>query len=138
MTYIDIYQATVTIENLEQTINTLWEYSHEWAYIVWNALAKAWKRLQDAHKEWFRKYYDENKELPGGYECRVSQWRLVVEYEYDEEWKQLNEKIKAREEKLKNIVQQSIKGNFIMDENGEIIDPVPFHWTDDVYSITKK
>jgi len=138
MAEIDIYQANSTIENLEQTISTLWEYCHEWAYIVWNALAKAWKRLQDAHKEWFRKYYDENKELPWWYKCTVSQWRLVIEYEYDEEWKQLNDKIKAREEKLKNVVQQSIKWNAIMDENWEIIDPVPFHWADDVYSITKK
>lgn len=138
MADIDIYQANSTLDDLEKSINMLWEYNPEKAYIIWNAFAKAWKRLQDTHKEWFRKYYDENKELPGGYECRVSQWRLVCEYWEDSEWRELNEKLKAREEKLKNIVQQSIKWNSIMDENGEIIDPVPFHWTDVVYSITKK
>lgn len=134
---ISLPQAITSLETFEQVINTLGQESPEKAYLIANQMAKVSKKLQDNAKEWFQKYFDLNKELPGGFECRLSE-KKTFDYSVDKEWTKLNTLIKAREEILKNATEQSLKGNSIVDDmTGEIIQPVEVKFSQ-VYTVTKK
>ena len=125
-----------SIEQFEASLMELGNESPYKAYLVSNQLAKVAKRVQDANKEGFQKYYDEQKELPMGFCCKVSE-KKTYDYESNLEYKALSEKVKAMEEVLKNATEQSIKGNITLNASGEVIEPVPVKFTE-VYTVTRK
>lgn len=49
--------------------------------------------------------------------------RKTINFKEDKEYNEINEKLKAREDILKNAVNQSEKNNTVVDENWEIIQP---------------
>lgn len=122
----NIPSALSSIEAFANAIITIGEESPEKAYIIGNQVAKVAKNLQDQFKQGFQSYFDANKELPGGFECRVSGGRTTYDFSANAEWAELNAKKEALEETLKNSTNQSIKGNMVMDDKGNVIEPVPF------------
>lgn len=133
---ISIPQAMTSIEAFEMAINQLWNESPEKAYLIGNQMAKVSKKLQDNHKEWFQSYYDDNKELPGDFQCKVSE-KKTFDYSTNKEWKEVKEKLDAIEAILKNTTEQSMKWNIVMNEQGEVIEPVPVKMSE-VYTVTRK
>ena len=71
-------------------------------------MAKVSKKLQDNHKEGFQKYFYQNKELPGDFECRVSE-KKTFDYSGNTEWAEAKAKLEKIEETLKNATEQSMK-----------------------------
>jgi hypothetical protein len=99
-------------------------------------MAKVSKKLQENHKEGFQSYYDNNKELPGDFECKVSE-KKTFDYSANKEWKEAKEKLDAIEAILKNATEQSMKGNIVMNEQGEVIESVPVKMAE-VYTVSRK
>lgn len=134
---VSLPQAMTSLEAFEITINQLGTEAPEKAYLIANQMAKVSKKLQDNHKEWFQKYYDNNKELPGDFECKVSE-KKTYDLDSNAEYKKLHNELDALGDKLKNATEQSIKWNVIIDENtGEVILPVSVKFTE-VYTVTRK
>lgn len=133
---LSIPQAMTSIEAFESAITELWKDSPEKAYLIGNQMAKVSKKIQDAHKEGFQGYYDQNKELPGGFECRVSE-KKTYDYSSNEEYARKKAELDTLEETLKHATEQSMKGLITMDAQGTIIEPVPVKMTE-VYTVTKK
>lgn len=105
---VSLPQAMTSLEAFEITINQLGAESPEKAYLIANQMAKVSKKLQDNHKEGFQKYYDNNKELPGDFDCKVSE-KKTFDYSCNIEWAELNATIEALEAVLKNATEQSMK-----------------------------
>ena len=134
---VSLPQAMTSLEAFETTINILAEESPEKAYLIANQMAKVSKKLQDNAKEWFQKYFDLNKELPGGFECRVSE-KKTFDYSKNAEWAKAKLVLEEIEARLKNATEQSIKWNSIVDDmTGEIIQPVEVKFSQ-VYTVIKK
>lgn len=55
--------------------------------------------------------------------------RKTINYKEDKEYAEINEKLKNREDILKNAVNQSEKNNTVVDENGEIIQPPSYTYS---------
>ena len=55
--------------------------------------------------------------------------RKTINFKEDEEYAEINEKLKNREDILKNAVNQSEKNNTVVDENGEIIQPPSYSYS---------
>lgn len=136
MSNLTIVSAINSLESFENTIVEMGEENPAHAYIIWNAFQKVAKKIQDKFKEWFQNYYDQNKEVPGGYICKVSN-RTTYNFEEDPYWYELNNKLKAREELLKQATDSSLKWNIVMDSMGEVINPVGIK-TSEIYSLSKK
>lgn len=127
----------ITLTGFEETINFLWKERPEFAYLIANQMAKVSKKLQDNHKEGFQKYYDNNKELPGDFECRISE-KKKYDYSGNKEWAKAKALLDEIEAKLKNATEQSLKGNSIVDDTTwEIIEPVQVKFSE-IYTVTKK
>ena len=133
---LSIPQAMTSIEAFEMAINQLWTESPEKAYLIGNQMAKVSKKLQDNHKEGFQSYYDNNKELPGDFECKVSE-KKTFDYSVNKEWKEVKEKLDTIEAILKNATEQSLKWNIVMNEQWEVIEPVPVKMSE-VYTVSRK
>lgn len=134
---VSMPQAMTSLEAFEGVINTLGQESPEKAYLIANQMAKVSKKLQDNHKEGFQKFYDNNKELPGDFECRVSE-KKTYDYSKNKEWAKAKAILDEIESKLKNATEQSLKGNSIVDDTtGEIIEPVEVKFSE-VYTVTRK
>lgn len=110
---VSLPQAMTSLEAFEITINQLGTEAPEKAYLIANQMAKVSKKLQDNHKAGFQEYYDTNKELPGDFECKISE-KKTFDYSTNKEWAELNAKIEALEAILKNATEQSLKGNITM------------------------
>lgn len=106
------------------------------AYILANALAKIGKKVQDKFKDDFEKYWNNNKNLPGGFDARESN-RVSYAFEEDPEWAMLDAQKSEREQKLKNAWILSDKGQTYSDANWEIIPLVKRTFTP-IISLTQK
>lgn len=133
---ISLPQAMTSLEAFETTINIFVEESPEKAYLIANQMAKVSKKLQDNAKEWFQKYYDANKELPGGFECRVSE-KKTYDYSGNKEWLKAKSLLDEIESKLKNATEQGMKWNMMMDDQGNIIEPVQIKFSQ-VYTVSRR
>lgn len=133
---VSLPQAMTSLEAFEITINQLGAEAPEKAYLIANQMAKVSKKLQDNHKEWFQKYYDNNKELPGDFDCKVSE-KKTFDFSTNEEWVEKKAELEALESILKNATEQSLKGNITMNWQGEVIEPIEVKFTE-VYTVTRK
>lgn len=133
---VPFFDQITGMDVIDYQIRALWV---DWAYkpyLIANTLKKILTDIEKDYKEGFQRYYDENKELPGGFNCKVSS-RTTYDFSVDPEWAELSTKIKAREDILKNATDQQMKGNTVVDEQGEIIFGVPIKETE-IYTVTRK
>ena len=136
MQEISLQDHISSLDMLEGTIKHVWSESPEKAYIMANRLSKLAKSLQDQFKTWFQKYFDEYKELPAGFTCTVAE-KKTFDFSVNEKWNKLNEEIKKLEDDLKNATIQWMNGKIIMNDEGEVIEPVKVNFTE-VYILKQK
>lgn len=133
---VSLPQAMTSLEAFENTINTLGQEAPEKAYLIANQMAKISKKLQDNHKESFQKYFDQNKELPGGFECKISE-RKTFDFSANEEYAKKKAELDNLEEILKHATEQSMRWLITMDAQGNVIEPIQIKMSE-VYTVTKR
>lgn len=132
---ITIPSALQNIDYFRKTMMELGEDSPEKAYLIGNQIAKLGKELQDQFKEWFRWYFDKYKEVPGGFEVKVSM-RKSYKFEENLDWRNKKEELDFIESQLKNATDQSEKWNMVFNNSWEQIEPVSVSFSE-VYSVKK-
>ncbi len=73
------------IESLEAGIRKLGEDDPHKAYLLGISLSKMGEKVKKEFNDGFRSYYDTHKELPAGFECKVST-RKAYQFENDAVW----------------------------------------------------
>jgi len=121
---------------IKTQINAIWEEFPEKAYVISNALEKLWKEQKAVFSDWFKSYVDNQWEVPGPYKVKTST-RVTYNFEDDEEWKAISEKLKEREELLKRATNASLKWEILCLESGEVVSPVGTKGTQ-IYTLTNK
>ena len=108
-------------ENLKAQIVALAENGepHK-AFLISHALWKISDDLKKSYQPNAIAYWQENKELPGGYSCKESN-RSSYAYEQDPQWQLLKAHLDAREELLKASADTTIE---FYDPLGEIVPKV--------------
>lgn len=133
LTKVEQIQA---ISNMKQSIKEIFE---DKAYIVFHEFAKVAKEWMEETKQEFKNYFDQNKELPYWFECKIRAWRKTYAFEQDMEWDMLNKKLKDREEFLKMVSDIEEKGGKYCDsETWEVFDGVKITYATESYAISKK
>jgi hypothetical protein len=122
------------IEWFKAQIIELWEERPEQAYLLANQLKKIWDEISKTYSDKFKSYYDEHKELPGWFTCKISN-RKTYCFEENEEWRNA----KARLDFLETQIKQSTdsKVEFPNPESWMYIKPVTIK-SSEVYSVTRK
>ena len=139
MAIIPFVQQLDSIAVLENGLRALGEESPEKAYLLAIAIDKVASNAKKEHSEAFKKFYDSQKELPGGFSCTVRQGGKVYAFEENPEWAELKAKMDALEEKLKLASDLKLKGATYVDtDTGEIVDGVNVSWKATSYAVTRK
>jgi hypothetical protein len=87
----------------------------------------------------FKKYFDEVKELPAWFSCKITSGGKKYNYEDDIVYAQIKATLDARQELLKQATDLHEKGGTFTDPNtGEIIAPVKYTFNSDRYNVSRK
>ena len=122
------------IEAFKTQILELWQERPEQAYLLANQLKKIWDEVSKTYSDKFKAYYDENKELPWGFTCKVTN-RKTYCYEENEEYRNAKARLEFIEEQIKKATDSQVE--FPNPETGMYIKPVTIK-TSEVYSVTRK
>ena len=120
------------LEALEQQILSLDTYK---AYLMAQQLEKMAKSIKQTTKAGFEIYFDEFKDLPLGFECKISQ-RATYNFAEDQMWSNLKALLDAREEEIKMACKMQDKNQIFSDKNGEIVNPVTRTFSE-IYSVSR-
>ena len=121
------------LEALEQQILALDTYK---AYLMAQQLEKMAKNIKQTTKAGFELYFDEFKDLPLGFECKISN-RSTYNFSEDQMWSNLKALLDAREEEIKMACKMQDKNQIFSDKNGEVVNPVTRTFTE-IYSVSRK
>lgn len=91
--------------------------------------------MEKEYKDGFRSYYDEQKELPAGFTCKVST-RTTYAFKENPKWAKLKEQMDETEKIIKHATDQNMKGISSFDANGELIEPVSVSFSE-VYAVSR-
>lgn len=120
------------LEALEQQILALDTYK---AYLMAQQLEKMAKNIKQTTKAGFELYFDEFKDLPLGFECKISN-RTTYNFAEDQMWSNLKALLDAREEEIKMACKMQDKNQIFSDKNGEVVNPVTRTFTE-IYSVSR-
>ena len=120
------------LEALEQQILALDTYK---AYLMAQQLEKMAKNIKQTTKAGFELYFDEFKDLPLGFECKISN-RTTYNFSEDQMWSNLKALLDAREEEIKMACKMQDKNQIFSDKNGEVVNPVTRTFTE-IYSVSR-
>lgn len=120
------------LEALEQQILALDTYK---AYLMAQQLEKMAKNIKQTTKAGFELYFDEFKDLPLGFECKISN-RTTYNFAEDQMWSNLKSLLDAREEEIKMACKMQDKNQIFSDKNGEVVNPVTRTFTE-IYSVSR-
>lgn len=123
------------VEQLRAKIVTLWDERPEQAYIIGNQLKKLWDEMMNGYNEKFRNYYDENKELPWGFSCKISS-RSTLSFDENDLWRKIKGDLDLVEKLLKQATEDP-KHEVFHPETGEILKPVSKK-SSEIYSLSRK
>lgn len=101
MKIVPFVEQLDSISVLENGLRALAEESPEKAYILAVAIDKVASEAKKENSEAFKKFFDAQKELPGGFSCTVRQGGKVYAFEEDTVWSQIKATLDAREAVLK-------------------------------------
>lgn len=127
-------QLQTGIDSFKAQIIELWSERPEQAYLLANQLKKMWDEISKEFSESFKKYYDENKELPWGFTCKVTN-RKSYEFSENEEWRIAKARLDFLEEQIKKATDSKVE--FPNPESGSYIKPVSIK-TSEIYSVSRK
>lgn len=132
-----IQEIQKTALELQAQLTTLSQEEPYKAYIAWIELWKVADWVKKESKDWFQKYYDDQKEIPGGYEVRVTLKR-TYDFSQNAEWSALKQKMEALEAWLKYASDSYEKWvTPVNSETGELLQGVPVSYST-VYTVTKR
>ena len=120
------------LEALEKQILALDTYK---AYLMAQQLEKMAKNIKQTTKTGFELYFDEFKDLPLGFECKISN-RSTYNFSEDQMWSNLKALLDAREEEIKMACKMKDKNQIFSDKNGEVVEPVTRTFTE-IYSVSR-
>lgn len=127
------------LDALEYKLQELGSTEPAKAYLLANAIDKVATRAKKDFSKGFKKYFDEQKELPGWFECKVIQWATKYAFDQDPVWLQIKATLDAREATLKAATDLKMKwGTFTDPNTGEIVDGVEVSWNATSYRVTRK
>lgn len=124
------------LDIINAQIRSLWD---DWVYrpyIIANRLKKVCEEIEKDYKDGFKSYVDEQWEIPGGFEVRITE-KKTFDLKSNPTYKKMYEELEAYGDKLKNATEQMMKWLTVVDENGEVSEIVPLKIAE-VYTITKK
>ncbi len=122
------------IDKFKSQIVELWEDKPEQAYLVGNQLKKLWDEITKTYSDKFKSYFDENKELPAWFTCRVSN-RKTYCFEENEEWRIAKAKLDFLEWQIKQSTDSNTE--YPNPESWMFIKPVTIK-SSEVYTVTRK
>lgn len=120
------------LEALEQQILSLDTYK---AYLMAQQIEKMAKNIKQTTKAGFEIYFDEFKDLPLGFECKISN-RSTYNFAEDQMWSNLKALLDAREEEIKMACKMQDKNQIFSDKNGEVVNPVTRQFSE-IYSVSR-
>lgn len=122
------------IDSFKAQIIELWSERPEQAYLLGNQLKKMWDEISKEFSDKFKSYYDENKELPWGFSCRITN-RKTYEFSENEEWRTTKARLDFLEEQIKKATDSQVE--FPNPESGLYIKPVSIK-SSEIYSVSRK
>lgn len=122
------------IDSFKVQLIELWMDRPEQAYLLWNQLKKMWDEITKEFSDKFKSYYDENKELPWGFTCKITN-RTTYCFEENEEWRATKARLDFLEEQIKKATLSKVE--FPNPESGLYIKPVSVK-TAEVYSVSRQ
>lgn len=122
------------IESFKNQILELWDERPEQAYLLWNQLKKMWEEVSKTFSDKFKSYFDENKELPGWFTCKVTN-RKTYCFEENEEYRNAKARLDFIETQIKQATDSNVE--FPNPETGLFVKPVTIK-SSEVYSVTRK
>lgn len=109
MKIVPFVEQLDSITVLANGLRALAEESPEKAYLLAVAIDKVASEAKKENAEAFKKFFDAQRELPGGFSCTVRQGGKVYAFDENPEWAELKAKMDALEEKLKLASDMKLK-----------------------------
>jgi len=105
------------------------------AYLMAQQLEKMAKDIKQTTKTGFELYFDEFKDLPLGFQCKISN-RTTYNFAEDQTWSNYKALLDAREEEIKMACKMQDKNQVFSDKNGEVVEPVTRTFSE-IYSVSR-
>ena len=127
------------IDTLDTRIRAFAEEEPAKAYLIAHAMDKVSKSIKDDYKDDFKRFYDTQWDLHGGFQCQVVRGSKKYDFSKDKTWASIKATLEAREALL--IIASDLKesgSDYTDPTTGEIIDWVPISYSAESYKVTRK